>query len=335
MLFNVRWHDTNVRSRRGEVQTNRRQGTGRLRSIGGMLPVAGALLLLAGCSINQMAVRAVTGALSSGNNTVFTGDNDPQLIAQALPFALKMYEVLITQDPKNEKLLLTTGSLFIMYANAFVQTPADMLPDTEYQKQTEMRSNAKKLYLRGRNYAIRALELRHPDFSASLKGKELDAVLAKMTKADVPYLYWAAAGWAAAYAINPFDFALSVTINEPIAMMHRALALDPTFQQGAIQEFFVSYYAAAPESLGGSQEKAKESYQKALELSKGKRASVFVAYAQSIAVPEHNRKGFVDALKKALAIDPNADPNTRLETIVTQQKAKWLLDHVDNYFLAP
>jgi predicted anti-sigma-YlaC factor YlaD len=210
-----------------------------------------------------------------------------------------------------------------------------MLPDTEYEKQSQMRGDAKKLYLRGRDYVMRALELKHPGFSANLKGEALQAALSKMTKADVPYLYWAAAGWAAAYAINPFDFALSVTINEPIAMMTRALAIDPTYQQGAIQEFFVSYYAAAPGSLGGSPEKAKESYQQALELSKGRRPSVYVSYAQSIAVPEHNRQGFIDALKKALAIDPNADPNNRLETIITQQRAKWLLDHVDNYFLSP
>lgn len=318
------------------MQRARSRKSVRLRSGVWILLAVGSLLLLGSCSINQVAVRAMAKTLSSGSGgDVFTSDNDPQLVAQALPFALKLYEVLISQDPKNEKLLLTTGSLFIMYANAFVQQPADMLPDTEYQKQNEMKANAKKLYLRGRDYVLRALALRHPGFDGKLKGKALTDVLAKMTKSDVPYLYWAAAGWAAAYAINPFDFALSITINEPIDMMRRALALDRTYQQGAIQEFFISYYAAAPESLGGSLAKAKESYKEALALSKGRRPSVYVAYAQSIAVPDHNRKAFVEALHKALAINPNADPNTRLETIVTQQKAKWLLDHVDNYFLSP
>ncbi len=317
------------------MQSQRSQKAVGLGSGAWILLAIAALLLLGSCSINQVAVRAMTKTLSSGNSSAFTSDNDPELVAQALPFALKLYEVLITQDPKNENLLLTTGSLFIMYANAFVQQPADMLPDTEYKQQNEMRANAKKLYLRGRDYVMRALALRHPGFSADLKGKALEDELSKMTKTDVPYLYWAAAGWAAAYAINPFDFALSITINQPIDMMHRALQLDSTYQDGAIHEFFISYYAAAPESLGGSLKKAKEEYQKTLALSKGRRPSVYVAYAQSIAVPEHDRAGFVDALHKALAIDPNADPNTRLETIVTQQKAQWLLDHVDNYFLSP
>lgn len=316
------------------MQRSRVQHSIRLRSGIWVLVVSGGLLLLTSCSINQLAVRAVSGAFTSGSGSdVFTSDNDPQLVAQALPFALKLNEVLVVQDPKNEKLLLTTGSLFIMYANAFVQQPAEMLPDTQYQKQQQMKADAKKLYIRGRNYVLRALALRHPGFSDHLRGRDLDAALSKMTKADVPYLFWAAAGWAAAYAIDPFDFALSVTIGQPIAMMKRALALDGSYQQGAIQEFFISYYAAAPESLGGSMEKAKAAYKQALALSKGQRPSVYVAYAQSIAVPEHDRKGFVDALKKALAINPNADPNTRLETIVTQQKAKWLLDHVGDYFL--
>ena len=302
-----------------------------------LLPLSAVLLvfLLASCSVNRIAVRMVSGALTSGNSSAFTSDDDPQLVGNALPFALKLYEVLIMQDPKNAQLLLTTGSLFVVYANAFLQQPADMLPDTEYQKQNDLRHQAKLLYLRGRDYVMRGLDVLHPGFTEGLKPPALETQLAKMGTKDVPYLFWAAAGWAGAYALDPFDFKLAVTINEPVAMMERARALDPGFQDGAIPDFFITYYASAPSSLGGSMAKSKAAFAEALALTKGRSPAPYVAYAQSIAVAEHDRKGFTEMLKKALAIDPNADLQNRLETVLSQQKAKWLLDHIDDYFLSP
>ena len=119
-------------------------------------------VFLTSCSINKLAVNMVAKTLSSGDSTVFTGEEDPQLVADALPFAMKLYESLLEQTPENEELLLTTGSVFTMYANAFVQTPASMLPESEYEQQQQMLKRAKKLYLRGRGYLLQALELRYP-----------------------------------------------------------------------------------------------------------------------------------------------------------------------------
>ena len=41
-------------------------------------------LLLPCCSFNKLAVKLVAKTLSSGDSTVFTGDDDPQLVADAL-----------------------------------------------------------------------------------------------------------------------------------------------------------------------------------------------------------------------------------------------------------
>jgi predicted anti-sigma-YlaC factor YlaD len=45
-----------------------------------------------------------------------------------------------------------------MYANAFLQTPATMLPETEYKKQEFTYRRAKNLYLRGRDIILDCLE---------------------------------------------------------------------------------------------------------------------------------------------------------------------------------
>ncbi|MCP4221538.1 MAG: hypothetical protein GY765_43340, partial [bacterium] len=52
-----------------------------------LLTVCIALFLANSCSIKKMAMNQVAGALTGpGSSTVFLGDNDPQLVGEALPF---------------------------------------------------------------------------------------------------------------------------------------------------------------------------------------------------------------------------------------------------------
>jgi predicted anti-sigma-YlaC factor YlaD len=300
------------------------------------------VVLLPSCSINRWAVNKAADLLSSGGGEAFTGDSDPELVAEALPFALKMYESLLESAPNHPQLLLTTGSGFIMYANAFVHTPADMLPDDEYEQKERLLARARNLYLRGRDYVLRALTLRHPglaDFLAMDPARPAGALAASdealqdMKTEDVPYLFWAGAGWMAAFSTSPFDMRLALTRNRGLALLQRALELDEGFQQGALHEFFVSYYGSLPASAGGSEEKARDHFRRALELSGGKAASVYVALATSVAVNRQDPVEFQDLLDRALAIDPAETPENRLANVINQRKARWLLDHIEDYFL--
>ena len=116
------------------------------------------------------------------------------------------------------------------------------------------------------------------------------AALEKTKKEDVPLLYWTAAAWAGAMALKINDS--EVSADQPIvdALARRALALDPSWEMGSIHEFFVSWESGRS-SIGGSKEKALEHYQEALRLSRGLKASPYVTYAESIAVPEQDRAG--------------------------------------------
>jgi predicted anti-sigma-YlaC factor YlaD len=296
------------------------------------LPAA-CLVLLGGCSFQRLAVNAVAGMLSStGSSTVFTGEDDPELVADALPFAMKLYESLLAETPENAELLLTTGSMFAMYANAFVQTPAGMLPESEYRERLEAQGRAKKLYLRGREYCLRALELRHPGLRAGLEADDPEA-LAKTGPEDVPYLYWAAASWMGAFSAEPFDIEMLLTLKRPLALMARAFQLEPDYGKGSIHEFYISVYGSLPAALGGSPEKARYHFAKAVECSGGLTAGPYVALATSVSVPAQNVKEFRDLLGKALAIDPDASPENRLVNLLTQRKARWLLEHLEDYFL--
>ena len=285
------------------------------------------------CSINKMAMNAVSNALTAeGSAGVFTGDSDPQLVGDALPFAIKMYESLLAANPSHQGLLRTTGSLLVMYANGFVQKPAEQLPRSMYAERRAATERAKKLYMRGLNLLYRGLDLRYPGFDGASQEK-LPIILAKMKKSDVPSLYWAAAGGLSAFSLNPLDLDLGMRVPEFFALAQRAYELDAGFNSGALDDFLLLFYASVPASLGGDKAKAEDHYRRALEKSGGLLASPYVSYAQAVSIPAQDYDTFKICLDAALAVDPDADRPNRLVNIITQRKARYLLDNAALYFI--
>jgi predicted anti-sigma-YlaC factor YlaD len=291
-------------------------------------------LLACSCSINKMAMKSVADTLTSGGSgDVFTGDPDPELVGDALPFAIKLYESLLASNPKHEGLIITTGSLFVMYANAYVQGPAEMLPSSRHEERDAAKQRAKKLYLRGTAILYTGLNAQYPGFSGAYQAGTLDALLGKMKKADVPLLYWAAAGTLAAFSLDPFDLGLGVKIPELTAMIHRAYQLDPDFNSGALDDFYILFYGSLPEVMGGDKAKAREHFERAQEKTGGRIAGPYLSYAQAIAIPAQDYEAFARCMESALAVDPDADPPNRLANILAQRKAQHLLDNADDYFV--
>jgi predicted anti-sigma-YlaC factor YlaD len=290
-------------------------------------------LLVSSCSINKMALNSVSDMLTSGGSSeVFTGDSDLELVGEAIPFAIKLYESLLASNPDHQGLIVTTGSLFIMYANAFIQGPAEMLPSSQYAEKDLAKQRAKKFYLRGTDILYTGLDKRFPGFSSAPKEK-VETYLAKMKKGDVPILYWTVAGTLAAFSLDPFDLGLGVKIPVLTAMINRAYQLDPDFNKGALDEFYVLFYGSLPESMGGNKSLVGTHFNRAIEKSKGLSASPYVSYAETFKNPPQDYASFKEYLEKALAIDPDGDPSNRLVNILSQRKARYLLDHAEDFFL--
>jgi predicted anti-sigma-YlaC factor YlaD len=299
--------------------------------------LCGALLAFSGCSINRLAVRAVAGMLSGGGGAggdPFTSEDDPELVGDALPFAMKLYESLLAADPENAELLLATGRVFVMYANAYVQTPADMLELSQVEQQTAMRARAKRLFLRAREYVLRGLELRRPGFRGDLAAGKVDGALARLKPDDADYLYWASAAWLSAFSIDPFDMELLVTVPQPVALLQKVNAWDPAYGGGSVHDILISFYGSAAPDMGGSEAKAREEFARSLELSKGAKAGPYLALATAVSIKNQNVQEFRDLVGKALAIDVDAFPSTRLENTLAQRRARWLLDHIGDFFLS-
>lgn len=337
-----------------------------------VVKITGFLLLgffIISCSIQKAAINMISDALSGsgGGSTAsaLTGDDDLELVGDALPFALKLYETLLSQNPEHRGLLSTTGMAFIMYANAFIQTPADMLPADEYEKQGEMNLRAKKLFLRGRDYVLKSMEAGHEGFLKALYADDFETALAGMKKEDADNLYWASAGWLAAFSINPFDIAITVEMPKVLAMLSKLLELDEAYGKGGLHDLLISVQASLPEELmyrtkispekdsvrvfmsgyynrligtkdGAKpepEEKARFHFREALELAEGKNPSPYLSLATSVCIPKQYAEEFIGLMEKALAVDPEKDPDNKLAITLARKRARWYLDNMDLFFL--
>ncbi len=300
-------------------------------AMGRLALVACLTVSLPGCAlVKHKAVGMVASTLASSGD-VFTRDDDLELVGQAIPFGLKLYESLLDSAPKNRDLLMATCSNFTQYGVAFLETESMVLGEAKHHDEvTHLNDRALKLYLRARGYCLRAMETRFPGIEKRLLNDPA-AALTGARKADVPLLYWTAASWGSAIALGLDRPELSIDMPTVRALADRAMALDETWSKGALHEMFISL-DSLPEALGGSPERARQHFKRAVELQRGFSAGPYVALALCLAVPAQDRAEFESLLKQALAIDPEKDPSTRLVTLVQQRRARALLDQVETRF---
>lgn len=287
--------------------------------------------VLNGCFIKSMAINSVADGLS-GQGETFSSDNDPQLVGDAIPFSLKFMESILAATPRHTALLTTLCQSFTEYSYAYIQCEADYIADNDYTKAREMRIRAKKLYQRALEYGLRGLDTRHDHFSQMIM-TDPKAAVAKTNKDDLDLLYWTGVSWMAAISIGKDDPELVSDIPQAEAMIYRVEELDPDYGDGSLQEFLITYEAGKPILMGGSIKKAKEHFEKALELTKGLSASAYLNYAEAVDLKEQNREEFEDMLNKALDIDVDKNKSIRLVNLIDQKRAKWLLSREDMLFV--
>jgi hypothetical protein len=298
-----------------------------------VLCLAAVLLAFAGCSVKRYAVNSIGDSLSEGVS-VYETDDDVELIGDALPFSLKFLEILLAESPEHKGLLLSACKGFTLYAYVYVQQEAEMGASGDLARQREMNQRARRLFLRALEYGMRGLEVSHSGFRDELTRSAKNAVRVVKRK-EVPLLYWSAAALGLAISSSRSDAEMIARLPEVDALLARALELDEAWEEGTLHEFDLVLAGARPSVSAEDTARIRKSYDRALELSGGKRASLFVACAESVAVRAQDRAGFKDALQKALAIDPDKDEKLRLVNHVAQRRARWLLGRIDDLFLEP
>ena len=292
------------------------------------------LVVAAGCSLKKYAINKIGDTLASGNS-VYESDEDIELVGEALPFGLKLMESLLAESPNHRGLLVSACQGFVLYSYAYVDYEAQLAEDEDLDRARALRTRARKLYLRAFRYGMRGLEVSYPELESNLVADPAAAVGVihnrKKKQQDIPLLYWTAASLGLAISMSTSDAALLARLPEVEAMLDRALDLDERWDAGALHAIQIQLAAA---KLGNPDYDAiRNHYRRALTLSEGKSAGLYVVYAEAVSVPKQNKSEFRSLLQKALSVDPDETPQTRLVNLLAHRRARWLLVHVDDLIL--
>jgi hypothetical protein len=294
-----------------------------------LLPAFASLALAPACS--GLVANLAADSLSV-NGTAFSSDDDPELIREAVPFGLKAIDSFLESSPKNSKLLLAGAAGYTQFAYGFVLDDADRLEPKDPDAARAQVARARKLLRRGYDYGFRGLEARHSGFLARFE-KDRKAAVAELSKDDVPLAYWTAAALGARISISKDDMNAVGRLPEVEALAARALALDEAWDSGSLHELWISLDGGRSEALGGSLARAKAHFDRALQLSGGKRITPYVTWAEVVAVPAQDRKLFNQMLDKALSFDADEEPRFRLVNLIAQRRARRLKDRAGDLFL--
>jgi predicted anti-sigma-YlaC factor YlaD len=266
---------------------------------------------------------------------VYESDEDPELVRDALPVMLKIMEQLGEGLPDHKGIHLALVRSFTSYSAGFLEEDGDRLNETAVDKARVIYLRSRKMSLRAYRYGLKGLEISTPGFTKAFDGssrEERARVLALVKKEDVPLLYWTAAALGSAIAVSKDDMHLVGDLPLVEALMKRALELDESYGEGAVHEFFITWDGSHSAAQGGGAQKARSHMERALQLSKNKKLSPYVAYAEAVDVDAQNKKEFTELLEKVVAYDVDSDLPHRLVNILAQRRAKWLLSRTGDLF---
>jgi tetratricopeptide (TPR) repeat protein len=188
-------------------------------------------------------------------------------------------------------------------------------------------------YLRAKDYGMRIL-MQNSAFREAFDKDDATfaAALQRMDKDDVPAMFWTAFSWGSFINITRTDVAALADLGKVQAMIQFVADRNPNYYYGGAYLFLGAIEGTTPPGLGGRPQKAKEYFEKALAINKGKFLMTQLYYAKSYAVQIMDQELFVKLLKEVEDADIEALPEVRLPNAVAKQKARRLLSQAGEIF---
>ena len=289
--------------------------------------VVAAVAAAAACSPATMGMNRMAAALSATADA-YGRDDDPEFVRTGAPATLKMVEMMLDSRPSHQGLLMTACGGFTQYSYAFLQVESELTASSNAAEAAALRDRATRMYQRARRYCVRELGTRHPALRDALEREPAGALpLLQATQAeDVPALFWTAAALAGELTLAPNQLLRVGELVIVRALLARALALDESWNEGAIHEAMIAV-EGVPALVGGSPERARKHFERAVAITEGQSAFAYVTLASSVAMPARNRGEFEKALKQALSIDVSRRPQIRLANLIAQRRARFLWEN--------
>ena len=294
----------------------------RPRILKALVPIL-ALVSLTACSPQQMVMQSVADELASQGQSA---ENDLELAREASAFYLKFSESVLRPQPDHAGLAAAVAGGFTQYAYAFVAFDADRLEATDAKAAQRLRERAARLYRRGRDHALTALELTRPGFRQALADPAAQPALGTE---QLALAYWGAAAWGGMISLSKDDPDTVADLPLAIQLAQLAWRLDPSFGDGNLASLMGNFETARH---GGTRARAEAYFDEALRLGQGRSAGAFVAKAEGIAQPAGDKAAFLDLLNQAVAVTDAPGSPLALSNEVMRRRARWLIESADDLF---
>jgi len=238
-------------------------------------------------------------------------------------------EKKLKQEAITPDLLLKACQVRTQYTYAFIMEEADRLIESDYNSGKELYQDALKSFEMAINYGKTALELRYPDFIDHIN---VNINYPHFTIEDIPYLYWLAA--ALGGALSSSRGKPEWVIQLPIVgyLLESALAIDSSWNNGAIHSAMISYSMARTDLKGNNVQEATKHYKKVNMLSNSQDLSAHVSYAENVLVDQQNQREFVDLLNSVINAQDTVIDELVLGNVIARKRARWLLSRKDELF---
>lgn len=294
------------------------------------------LLIASLASCGQLVSNAKREFSADLAATILASD-DPETVKKGVPSYLLLISSLIRGEPDNAELLESGAQLFSAYGSSF----------------TDSLESKKALTKKAHHYASRAICLRNENFCNvdKLSLAEYKAVLAKVDKLQAKSLFIFSSSWAGIVEANSGNWDAIAELPKVKAGMERVLVLDEMVGHGNAHVYMAVLESLLPPGLGGKPELAKQHFDRADELSKGKNLMAKVLYAEKYARLLFDRKLHDKLLNQVLDANINSSDYTFnnqfkeknssdkynndeliLINTLARQKAAELLNGADDYF---
>jgi Tfp pilus tip-associated adhesin PilY1 len=287
------------------------------------LPAVLALLAALGaCSPRHLIIQGVANELASQGNAV---EDDLVLAREASAFYLKLSESLLADNPGNLKLAEAVSAGFTQYAFAFVASDAERVEAKDAKAAQKLRERAARMYLRAQRHGMAALEASTAGFAQALT--QTDAKQwPRLKDEQIGVAYWTSASWGGYISLSKDSPDTVADLPLAVRLATLAYGANPGHGEGALASLMGTFEAARP---GGSVRQATTYFDQAIALGAGKNAGAFVAKAEGIALPAHDRPAFEVLLRQAITASKS---KRDLSNEVMRERAQWLLDEADDLF---
>ncbi len=286
-----------------------------------ILVAAMLLPVLSGCQINKLVADNMSASMDDQKES-FYREKSVRHAREAAPAMLKLLDGFIVSSPDNYDLLIRGAEMNCGFSMLMIE--AD---DQEW---------ASVLYMKGYDYAIRALKHRIPDIDSILAagGEErLKEALAKLDTKAVPEIFWAGLCLGSHMNINLDDVSAMANLSRVLTFIDRALSLSPDFFYGGPEMFLGVYYGTLGEMLGGKPALSKKHFENAFQISNGRFLVAKIFFAKTYCVQIQDRELFERTLNEVLEAPDDMAPELALVTAAAKKQAEALLERVDELFI--